>query len=136
MFHAGRIRQEMVALELLRGNVTTGYRPFADDVAAIAIRRWTGEWWRLHPDAEGGWRLAYCSRAQHLGVVAVVIRRLRSEHVSGMHGRHLVNGSETSATSNAKFPRKHFLDTVDGLIGNAGKHLAQIGFRIKAVEFR
>jgi hypothetical protein len=31
-------------------------------------------------------------------------------------------------------PRQKLLDAVDGMIGDAGEHLAQISFRIQAVE--
>jgi hypothetical protein len=31
-------------------------------------------------------------------------------------------------------PRKLLGDAVDGMVGDAGEHVAQIGFRIQAVE--
>jgi len=35
----------------------------------------------------------------------------------------------------ANVPGQQLLDAVDGVIGDAGQHLAQISFRVKAVEF-
>jgi hypothetical protein len=31
-------------------------------------------------------------------------------------------------------PRQQFGDAVDGMVGDTGQHLAQIGFRIEAIE--
>jgi hypothetical protein len=36
----------------------------------------------------------------------------------------------------AHLPELLFLDTVDGMIGDAGQHFAQISFGIEAIEFR
>ena len=33
-----------------------------------------------------------------------------------------------------EIPRQQFVDAVDGMVGDAGQHLAQIGFGIEAVE--
>jgi hypothetical protein len=33
-------------------------------------------------------------------------------------------------------PRQEFTDPVDGVMGDAGEHIPQIGFRIEAVQFR
>jgi hypothetical protein len=35
-----------------------------------------------------------------------------------------------------EIPRQQFVDAVDGMVGDAGQHLAQIGFGIETVEFR
>ncbi len=33
-------------------------------------------------------------------------------------------------------PGQEFVDPIDGMIGNARKHLAQIGFGVDAIQFR
>ena len=33
-------------------------------------------------------------------------------------------------------PREEFLDAVDGMVGEAGEHVAQVALRIETVEFR
>ena len=42
---------------------------------------------------------------------------------------------KSPAASAAKFWGQEFLDAVDGMIGDAGQHVAQVSLGVEAVEF-
>ena len=46
-----------------------------------------------------------------------------------------VCGFDRGLRAGGDVPRQQLLDASDGMVGDAGQDLAQVGFRIQAIEF-